>query len=234
MKNAFEFKEFKIEQDLCAMKVGTDGVLLGAWSNIPDGDVLDVGCGSGLISLMIAQRNPNCKIDAIDIDKGAYLQSVKNIANSDWNARVIAHQISLQLFETTKKYKLIISNPPFFINAFKSSDNSKNIARHTDELPFIDFIKKAVMLMAEDGFICVVLPIVESLTFIEIAMNYKLFLNKKCLVKPNHAKDPKRVLLEFSFSENELVTSYLTIETKKRHHYTEEYRNLTQDFYLKF
>lgn len=232
--NEFRFKQFTIKQNLCAMKVGTDGVLLGAWSSIPNGNVLDVGAGSGLISLMVAQRNVNCLIDAIDIEESAYLQTKENIKESKWNSRITAYHSSFQSFISDKKYELIISNPPFFINATKSTNSAKNLARHTDELPFIDFIKKVKELLAKVGVLGLILPVQESLIFTELALNNNLYLNRKCWVKPNYKKEPKRVLLEFSFSEKELITETLVIETEKRHHYTKEYRNLTQDFYLKF
>lgn len=232
--NQFKFKQFTIKQNLCAMKVGTDGVLLGAWSCTPSGNVLDVGSGSGLISLMIAQRNEDCLIDAIDIEESASLQTKENVKGSKWSSRIKAYQSSFQLFSSKKKYELIISNPPFFINATKSTNNAKNLARHTDEFPFTDFIEKVKELLAKEGILSLILPVQESLFFNELASKKGVFLNRKCLVKPNYEKEPKRVLLEFSFTERELITETLVIETEKRHHYTEEYRNLTQDFYLKF
>ena len=232
--NEFKFKQFTIKQNLCAMKVGTDGVLLGAWSNIPNGNVLDVGSGSGLISLMIAQRNTEVEIDAIDIHKDAFLQTQENVNESTYSERIHVYHTAIQLFETTKKYDLIISNPPFFNNAYKSTDLAKNIARHTDELPFDVFIEKVKELLTDDGILSLILPIQESLLFTELALKKRLHLNRKCWVKPNYEKEPKRVLLEFSFSQSEILDELLVIETEKRHHYTEEYRNLTRDFYLKF
>jgi tRNA1Val (adenine37-N6)-methyltransferase len=232
--NEFKFKQFIIKQNLCAMKVGTDGVLIGAWSKIPNGNVLDVGSGSGLISLMIAQRNADCLIDAIDIEETAYLQTQENVHESNYSERINVYHIAIQLFETTKKYDLIISNPPFFNNAYKSTDLAKNTARHTDELPFTDFIDKVKELLAKEGILSLILPVQESLFFTDIALKNNLYLNRKCWVKPNYEKESKRVLLEFSFAEGELITETLVVETEKRHHYTEEYRNLTQDFYLKF
>lgn len=234
MENSFQFKQFKIEQDLCAMKVGTDGVLIGAWTNVPNGNVLDVGCGSGLISLMIAQRNLNCEIDAIDIEKGAFYQTELNIKNSSWNSRIKAFLISFQDFKPSKKYDLIISNPPFFINSFKTAEETKTKARHTDELPFEDFISKAKQLLELNGILSIILPANESNIFCTLAKKGGLFLNRKCEVKPNYEKPVKRILMEFSFFEKPLTTENLTIETNQRHQYTEQYRNLTKDFYLKF
>jgi tRNA1Val (adenine37-N6)-methyltransferase len=232
--NEFRFKQFSIKQNLCAMKVGTDGVLLGAWSKVPSGNVLDVGSGSGLISLMVAQRNLNCEIDAIDIDQNAFLQTQQNVIASKWNSRIKVFNTSLQLFDTKKIYELIISNPPFFNNAYKSIDLAKNTARHTDELPFKVFINSVINLLAPHGLFTLILPVNESLLFTELALKNNLHINRKCLVKPNYQKAPKRVLLEFSFSKIETIEEELIIETEIRHHYTEEYRNLTKDFYLKF
>ncbi|MCB9173158.1 MAG: methyltransferase [Flavobacteriales bacterium] len=234
MSDVFQFKHFAIKQNLCAMKVGTDGVLLGAWTKAPTGNVLDIGCGSGLISLMIAQRNPNTQIDAIDVDQNAFLQTTENIANSEWKHSIKSHHTTLQNFTTDKKYQLIVSNPPFFVNATKSANNSKNIARHTDELSFNDLLHHVSKLLEKEGVFSVVLPIIEEVEFCKIASVHELFLNRICYVKPNLQKEPKRILMEFSLTNTPVIMESVTIETEKRHHYTEEYRNLTQDFYLHF
>lgn len=234
MSNTFRFKNFTLNQDYCAMKVGTDGVLIGAWAKTPDGNVLDIGCGTGLIGIMIAQRNQNCIIDSIDIDKNAYLQTTENIERCAWNDRIKAHQTSLENFNPNKKYQLIISNPPFFVDATKSKNEAKNRARHTDELSFNELISKSSKILDERGVFCLVLPTSEGNPFVELALKHGLFLNRICYVKPNYIKESKRVLMEFSFQEKNIKQEFLTIETEKRHHYTEEYRNLTKDFYLNF
>lgn len=234
MSSTFKFKQFSINQDLCAMKVGTDGVLLGAWSDTSSKNVLDVGCGSGVISLMIAQRNAECLIDAIDINENAYKQTVSNIEVSPWGDRITVHKTSIQDFKTNKKYHLIISNPPFFENAFKAPDKDKNIARHTDELPFNDLIKSVTSLLHKDGIFSLILPIESAEKFENLALNFELHLIRKCTVYPNGNKKAKRALMSYSFNYNETAFSTLTIETETRHQYTEEYRNLTKDFYLKF
>ena len=234
MSVVFQFKHFAIKQNLCAMKVGTDGVLLGAWTKAPNGNILDIGCGSGLISLMIAQRNPNTQIDAIDVDHNAFLQTTENIANSDWKENIKPHHTSLQNFNSPHKYQLIVSNPPFFVNATKSANSSKNTARHTDELSFNDLLHHVSKLLKKEGVFSVVLPITEEVELCKIASANELFLNRICYVKPNLDKEPKRILMEFSLTNTPIVTESLTIETEKRHHYTEEYRNLTQEFYLHF
>jgi len=234
MSDVFQFKHFAIKQNLCAMKVGTDGVLLGAWTKAPNGNILDIGCGSGLISLMIAQRNPNTQIDAIDVDHNAFLQTTENIANSDWKENIKPHHTSLQNFNSPHKYQLIVSNPPFFVNATKSANSSKNTARHTDELSFNDLLHHVSKLLKKEGVFSVVLPITEEVELCKIASANELFLNRICYVKPNLDKEPKRILMEFSLTNTPVIMESLTIETEKRHHYTEEYRNLTQDFYLHF
>lgn len=230
----FKFKEFNVKQDLCAMKVGTDGVLLGAWSSVPDGKVLDIGSGTGLIALMIAQRNLNSLIDTIDVNLEAYNQTKGNVNDSKWKSRINVFHTSVQDFSSSHKYDLIISNPPFFSNSYKSNIDAKNIARHTDSLPFCDLVCKVSELLKEDGLFSVVLPTSESTDFINQCLKKELFINKICTVKPNPSKPAKRVLMEFSFTEKTIVNSEITIETEKRHDYTNEYRNLTKDFYLKF
>jgi len=234
MSDVFQFKHFAIKQNLCAMKVGTDGVLLGAWTDTPNGNVLDIGCGTGLISLMIAQRNPSTLIDAIDVDHNAFLQTTENIANSEWKHTIKSYHTSLQNFTTDKKYQLIVSNPPFFVNTTKAGDNSRNTARHTDELSFNDLLENVSKLIDDSGIFSVILPIQSEIEFCELAKKHRLHLTRICYVKPNLEKNCKRILMEFSLIPSSLITEHLTIETEKRHHYTEEYRNLTNHFYLHF
>lgn len=213
------------------MKVGTDGVLLGAWTKTPNGAVLDIGSGTGLIALMIAQRNANCFIDAIDLNKNAYLQTKINIENSPWHNRITAHHIAIQDFKPDKKCQLIVSNPPFFVNSSKSGNAAKNTARHTDELSFNDLLKNVAKLLSPEGVFSVVLPTSAKTEFCNLAKTHQLNLNRICEVKPNLTKPAKRVLMEFSFSSTPIIIENLTIETEKRHEYTKEYRNLTADFY---
>lgn len=230
----FQFKQFSITQNLCAMKVGTDGVLIGAWTKTPNGAVLDIGSGTGLIALMIAQHNANCFIDALDLNKDAFLQTKVNIENSPWHNRITAHHIALQDFKPDKKYQLIVSNPPFFVNSSKSGNEAKNLARHTDELSFSDLLQAVANLLLPDGIFSVVLPFSAATEFMGLAKTHHLFLNRLCEVKPNLAKPPKRVLMEFSLHEKEFEATTLTIETNQRHVYTPAYQNLTKEFYLEF
>lgn len=232
--SVFHFKQFSIEQNLCAMKVGTDGVLLGSWTNVPDGNVLDIGSGSGLISLMIAQRNSKCNIDAIDIDEGAFMQTKLNIEKNNKSNFIRPLHTPLQGFKNPKNYNLIVSNPPFFSNCLKSNNTAKNTARHTDTLSFDDLLYSVSDLLSPEGIFSVILPVVSAKEFIESAKTYRLNINRVCEVKPNYSTPPKRSLMEFSFKNCKPKLNLLTIETNQRHEYTEEYKLLTQNFYLKF
>ncbi len=233
MSKGFQFKQFFIEQDKCAMKVGTDGVLLGAWANIQDGNVLDIGSGTGLIALMTVQRNSNVVVDTIDIEENAFIQSTINIANSKWSDRVFAHHIALQDYAPDKKYDTIISNPPFFNNTYQPEEEKRNIARQNSLLPFEQLVFHVNRLLKPEGVFSVVLP-KEAEHFVELAKKHSLYLNKKMNVFPNSKKACKRVLLEFSRKEDEVVEENLIIETNKRHVYSSEYELLTKDFYLEF
>jgi len=216
------------------MKVGTDGVLLGAWSCVNEGNILDIGTGTGLIAIMLAQRTKTALIDAIEIEKDAYNQAFENISNSDWSTRITTHFNSIQNYHPNKKYDLIISNPPFFKNSTKAPSKERNTARHNDDLSFEDIINAVLRLLKPEGIFSLILPINESIHFIKLANKNNLFLNKECFVKPNRTKPAKRVLMQFSFINSDIQKEDLTIETETRHQYTKEYISLTKDFYLNF
>lgn len=231
---SFQFKQFSIQQNATAMKVGTDGVLLGAWCNITESAILDIGAGTGLIALMLAQRSKTALIDAVEIEQEAFSQTLENIANSKWTNRITAFNSSIQDYTPNKKYDVIVSNPPFFINSTKAPNTERNTARHTDDLSFEDLISTVYRLLNPEGIFSLILPKSEAKQFIKLAISQHLFLNRECIVKPNPTKEAKRILMEFSFIKNNLIKEELTIETKTRHQYTKEYISLTQDFYLNF
>jgi len=230
----FKFKQFSIHHNNTGMKVGTDGVLLGAWISIREGNILDIGTGTGLIAIMLAQRSKKTLIDALEVEDEAYKQAKENIAACNWKNRISTHHIPVQNFKPTTKYDLIISNPPFFLASTKAPNEERNTARHTDSLSFDDLIASVIRLLNSDGIFSLILPINEAELFTDLATTQHLFLNKKCVIKPNPTKSAKRVLMEFSFSKTDIVSEELTIETATRHQYTKEYISLTQDFYLKF
>ena len=232
--NFFRFKQFTVFQDCCAMKVGTDGVLLGAWAEAyKRNNVLDVGTGTGLIALMIAQRNTNATIDAIDIDEGCVMQAKRNVFESPFSNRVDVQKSSFQDFaaRNDNKYDLIVSNPPYFHNSLKSPNLHRNYARHTDSLSFYEIISEGVSLLTESGCISLILPYEFKTSVLMHAKTVGLFAKRITNVFPLPHKPAKRFLIEFGMSDTECVEDNLIVELS-RHKYTDEYNALTNEFYL--
>jgi len=235
----FQFKEFAVNQDKTAMKIGTDAVLLGAWTNLkkyPD-SILDIGSGTGVIALMLAQRSNAMTVDAVEIDENAYEQTVENFEQSDWGDRLFCYNASFQEFAKEMKeeeeiYELIVSNPPFYTDDYETEDEARNKARFTSALSFDDLLNGVASILDKNGIFSTIIPFKEEEKFIALAKESKLFLNKVCHVKGTPTSEIKRSLLSFSFEETTLEKEELTIEIA-RHEYTEAYINLTKDFYLK-
>lgn len=236
MSKPFHFKKFTVDQDQCAMKIGTDGVLLGSWVPISEAvnTILDIGTGTGVIALMMAQRSDAGTIDAIEIDDLAYEQAVENFEVSDWGDRLFCYHASFQEFfqEIDDEYDLLISNPPFYKDTYKTEDSSRDLARFEDALPFEHLFIGATRLLAENGKFGVILPYKEEEAVIEIAHKVGLYPQKITRVKGNPSSEIKRTLLLFGFEEMEVKSDELIIENG-RHQYTPEYVELTRDFYLK-
>ena len=238
-KKPFQFKEFTIHQDKTSMKVGTDAVLLGAWislKNFPD-KILDIGSGTGIISLMLAQRSDAQTIDAVEIEENAYEQTVENFEQSDWADRLYCYHCSFQEFADEmaleeEKYDLIVSNPPFYNDDYETENVSRNKARFTSALSFEELLNGVSKILELEGNFSVIIPFKEEENFIDIANKNGLYLNDVCRVQGNPTSELKRSLLSFSFHKSNLKESNLTIETD-RHKYTDEYINLTKEFYLK-
>ncbi|GGW55027.1 tRNA1(Val) (adenine(37)-N6)-methyltransferase [Winogradskyella epiphytica] len=218
------------------MKIGTDGVLLGAWTSIDKRpfSVLDIGAGTGVLSLMIAQRSSAENIEAIEIDADAYEQCAENFENSPWSDRLFCYHASLLEFieEVDDEFDLIICNPPFYSEDYKTQDKSRDLARFNDAMPFEHLIYAAAKLLSEDGIFSTVIPFKEESNFVELASKVGLFLNRSLHIKGSPESEIKRSLLEFSFQKKETSALELIIETS-RHQYTDDYINLTKDFYLK-
>lgn len=236
MSKKFVFKQFTVHQDQCAMKVGTDGVLLGAWTSLdhqPE-TILDVGAGTGLIALQLAQRSVAETIDAIELDEAAYEQCVANFEGSPWADRLFCYHAGFDEFvdEIEDKYDLIVSNPPFYTEEVGSGDTMRNQARQNSSLPFDELLKGVSGLLSEGGLFSVIIPHKEERGFVELAAASGLYLNRITRVKGNPNVDYKRSLMEFGFSKTVIEESELTIE-RERHQYTEEYIKLTEAFYLK-
>jgi tRNA1Val (adenine37-N6)-methyltransferase len=236
MAKPFQFKQFSVAQDRCAMKVGTDAVLLGAWSaldHMPN-TILDIGSGTGILALIMAQRSTAELIDALEIDSDAYEQCVHNFETSDWGDRLFCYHASLDEFvdEIEDTYDLIISNPPFYTDHFKSRNEARNKARFEDALPFEELLTSASKLLSVTGQLSVIIPFSEEINFISLAKNVDLYPIRILRVRGQEESPVKRSLISFTFQENKIEVSELTIEIT-RHHYTNDYINLTKDFYLK-
>jgi tRNA1Val (adenine37-N6)-methyltransferase len=231
----FAFKKFTIHQDNCAMKVGTDGVLLGAWVNTGAAEsILDIGTGTGLITLMLAQRS-NARIDAIDIDKSAVKQAEENVAGSPWKSRIHIIHESLQSFsKKNSKYDLLVTNPPYYSNALKAPDEKRSMARHNYKLRQSELIEGILRLLNPGGSLGIILPVPAYELFLKELQNTGLHETRKTLVIPSPGKNPLRVLAEFSFTKRIPELSALIIEKYGRHDYSEEYIELTKDYYLNF
>lgn len=228
----FKFRQFTVYHDQCAMKVGTDGVLLGAWAGIGKAKkILDIGTGTGLIALMLAQRS-EAGIDAIDIDENACRQADQNVAASPFFKQIRIIHSSFGDYQPAEKYDLIVSNPPYFSQSLKSPDAKRNKARHDDHLSLEDLIAGSKKLLAEEGRIALILPVEQDQKLTGCLASNRLFRTRQTDVYPTPNGQIRRILVELSPTPGQHYTpERLTIEIE-RHRYTQEYRELTGDFYL--
>ena len=223
------------------MKVGTDGILLGAWACTGSpARILDIGTGTGIVSLMLAQRFAQASIDAIEIDLSAYQQATENFTNSPWSARMRA--VCADVSEWSRqphqrgRYSLIVSNPPWFVDSLKPATAARSTARHTESLSSPELLSAVARLLSPGGCFCVILPGEQCEPFIHLANHADLHCRRCCAVLPNAGKPFKRVLLQFSPGDSSVACehSQLIVETEIRHQYSAEFMRLTQDFYLRF
>jgi len=219
------------------MKIGTDGVLLGAWCPIDNNpfSVLDIGAGTGILSLMLAQRSNAEQIDALEIDEEAYEQCVENFENSPWSDRLFCFHAGLDEFvdEPEEEYDIIISNPPFYSEDYKTDNSQRDLARFQDALPFEDLIEAADLLLSENGIFAVIIPFKEEELFIDLCAEVELFPVKVTRVKGSHTTTIVRSLLAFKRYELSVLTADELVIEISRHEYTDDYINLTKDFYMK-
>ncbi len=243
----FVFKQFKIHQDRCAMKVGTDGVLLGAWTDVNDTHwILDIGTGTGVIAIMLAQKTAQkeeknmgevCHIHAVEIDESAVEQAQENMIESPFSNRLTVFHDSIQHFAKTHshKYDLVVSNPPFFTGGTLSSTGDKTNVRHTVKMPHGELLHATRALLHKNGRFCVILPLIEGLRFIEIAGTYGFYLTRRSDVRPKEDKGIERLLLQFELSNRTYSQDELIIQNSPdERDYTEGYKELTKEFYTIF
>lgn len=232
----FRFKQFSVKQDKAAMKVGTDGVLLGCWTPLANNpySILDIGAGTGLVALMLAQRSLAEQIDALEIEENAYEQAVENFEGSPWNDRLFCYHAGLDEFveEIDDKYDVIVCNPPFFESNNQIKNQARETARFYEVLSFEELIERASVLLSDRGVFSVIIPFEEEEKFISMAKKFDLFPFKITQVKGSPSSKFKRSLIAFSKKEKEITKDRLVIEIE-RHHYTPEFTELVKDFYLK-
>ena len=228
----FRFKQFAIRQENAAMKVGTDGALLGAWSDVSKANnILDIGTGTAIIAMMVAQRNNTAAITAIEIDEKALIDANFNVENCPWTNRIKIIQSSLQEFTPTLKFDSIISNPPFFENSLKSNSRSKIKARHTDSLHYSDILNFASIHLSSIGVLHLIHPVENAEKCIETAIEGGFYLKRICKVHPVPHKSAHRFVFELTKTATPTISESLIIETGKRHDYSQQYIALTKAFY---
>lgn len=229
----FQFKQFTVWHDKCAMKVGTDGVLLGAWTSVQNAHkILDVGTGTGLVALMLAQRSlPDADIVALEIDETAAGQARENVTRSPWKERVEVVQTDFRSYQSSDKFDVVVSNPPYFVDSLECPDQQRNAARHNDSLTYEELLEGVAGLLAEDGAFTIVIPVdvADRVKMIAAVKNLYAVRQLNVITKPGGV--PKRTLITFTFSNQECVVEELLTELA-RHQYSEEYIALTREYYL--
>jgi tRNA1Val (adenine37-N6)-methyltransferase len=232
--NYFIFKQFTIHQEKAAFKVGTDGVLLGAGADIAGVKrILDIGTGTGLVAIMLAQRC-DANIVAIEPDHDSFIQCLENVTGCSWKDRIRAENTTLQDFQSVDRFDLIVANPPYFSDSLKNPDPRKSFSRHNDSLTNDELLRGASRLLAESGRLQVIMPYAEGNLFIAEAYEYGFYCNNILKIRPLPRLEIRRMILTFSKQHLTPTEKFLTIEHGKRHEFTEEYKNLTKDFYLNF
>ncbi|MFZ4426897.1 MAG: tRNA1(Val) (adenine(37)-N6)-methyltransferase [Saprospiraceae bacterium] len=235
-ESPFRFKQFEVYQDRCAMKVGTDGVLLGAWAGVEGASrILDIGAGTGVIAIMAAQRAPLATVHAVEIDGPAFVQCGENMRECPWHTRLEVFHAAVQDYakDPLEKYDLVLSNPPFFTGGTFSSKGGRSDVRHTVKLPHGELLQAARRLLAPSGRLALILPYIEGLRFLELAQGYNFYCMRMTEVRPKADKPIERLLMEFGQESTTTPPSgELIIQHDGVNAWTDAYRALTRDFYL--
>lgn len=235
MPTPFRFKQFTVRHNQCAMKVGTDAILLGTWAAAEEPQrILDIGTGTGIIALMLAQRFPAANVTAVEINSAACEQAADNFAASPFYDRLTLTRCAVQDFRPHEQYDLIVCNPPWFQKSFKPPDAARSLARHSDSLSLEELGAAASRLLDPHGVLTVILPIEQALSFTAIAIENELYCHRVCEVRPTPTSTPKRRLLEFSHrpAEQDVCAQEIVVEVT-RHHYSDAYSQLAKEFLLK-
>lgn len=234
-KNSFEFRQFTVHQDRCAMKVGTDGTLLGAWASLglPEGRILDIGTGTGLIALMMAQRFPQSDVTAIDIDAEAVGQARENVASSPFSGRIEVVQADVRSYQTDALFDAIVSNPPYFSRSLECPDGQRTIARHTTSLSYESLMSAAFRLLSDEGRFSLIIPDDFYRALMADAHLQGFFPSRICAVKTTPAKSPRRYLIELrkrpvlqTDMKEGIIESLPSVRSPW-------YQSLTSEFYIK-
>lgn len=229
----FQFKQFRVAHDRSTHKIGTDGVLLGAWVDLKNAHtILDIGTGTGVIALMLAQRTTaDVRIDAVEIEEADALQARENVMQSPWPEKITIIHTSVQSFHADKKYDLIVSNPPFFINSWKPPYEKRSQARHTQQLTFEELIECSKQLLSDGGKLAIILPYQEALRFTDLANRCNLFAQRMMEFRSRAHKPIERLLIEFGFRAAQLEKEELVLHEGEA--WSAQYMEITREFYLK-
>ena len=232
----FNFKKFSIHQNNAAMKIGTDGILIGSWVNVSKKfRALDIGSGTGIITIMLCQRNLNLELDSIELSANAIMDAKINIENCNWSDRIKLFHQDLKDFHPDSNYDLIVSNPPYFKKSLQPSNSERSKARHQNDLKLEDILKFSKQHLTKDGSLNIILPFEQKSEAIEFAKKHGFNSIRECDVHPKPNKAPHRILIEFSRNENkQIIKESLVIEDAGRHNYSEDYKKLTREFYTIF
>lgn len=231
----FRFKQFAVADDRCTHKVGTDGVLLGSWVNVREQDelFLDIGTGSGLIALMLAQRSlASAHIDAVEVGEADSRQAVSNVQHSPWPQKVQVWHTAIQDFFPDKQYDLIVSNPPYFVDSLHPPDKKRTAARHTERLTFPDLLEAVDRLLAPGGKFALILPFAEGKQFIAHAEKHHLYPARICAFRSRRNKPVERLLMELSWGQQSPEETELVLYGD-RDAWSDAYKDLTHPWYLK-
>ncbi len=231
--NYFKFKKFTIVQDRCAMKVGTDGCLLGGWFNCSNSkNILDAGCGSGLIAIMAAQRC-NARITGIEIDENAARQAIENVNNSPWKERIKIVNKDLRDYNSEEKFDTIVCNPPYFVNSLKCDDSSRTLARHSDSLSSNEFFSKCAEISTNVSMVSIIIPSDIIDEWQSSAKEHGFYTKRITYIRTTPQKVPKRVLIEFVRTMTKTPEEKTLILEYTHGEYSDEAKNILRDFYLK-